>query len=566
MKKIIFILLTLFLVASQKAYAADVTVHVSILGSTQTVFYDNVTVAGNGCTITDSSNAPHTYTSPLTICALDKAAQLGGFSYDIQSSGFITKIAGETGTGSQYWGYDASRNLANLGATDSTAILQNGDWIYFHLSAYPDDSVLDSQNAIFYGLAYVQSQQGSDGKTSGYDSSTSQFDGASSWAAMAFVGANKTNTALTTYMQAHAPTLSDKATDWEKRILAITSLGENPYTFGGTNYIANLESYYTSNQIGDTSSLNDDFFGLLALLSSKVDITTPIMTDTLSFITSHQLTDGCFSYSTTTTTGDTDDTAAAFMALQAAKSQGMTVAQNVLDNAKTCILAHLNSDGGFYSDATYGTTSNTSSTTWAVMALKSIGVNDSSINNAQAYIRKNQFLEDGSFNWQLPNPGATGDTATTSYAILALNGKFWPLNIFSGTVPSVTPAATPTPTVTPTPTQSTQSPTDTPTPTPTPVVITNTNTVYVYPTAAPTNQTPQITYVTNTILATPTPTPTPLPGVLGLTTTNTQTPQQQSQLPTFFTGMGSAFLAFYFWSLLQQLGLLGRIKGLIKLD
>lgn len=535
MKKIILILLTLFLVATQKAYAADVTVHVSILGSTQTAFYDNVTVSGNGCTVTDSSNTSHTYTSPLTICALDAAAKKGNFSYVVTNSSyglFVTAIGSDTGAAdySTYWSYDASRTLANIGVADNTAILQDGDWLYFHFDPQSDANQLPTR----YGIQYLLSQQGTDGKISGFDSSTSQFDGASSWVATAFVGANQTNTVLTNYMQAHAPTLSDKATDWEKRILAITALGENPYTFGGTNYVASLESYYNNNQIGNTSALNDDFFGLLALLSSKVDITTSIMKDTLSFITSHQLSDGCFSYATTATSGDTDDTAAALMALQAAKSQGMNVAQSILDNAKTCIMAHVNSDGGFYSDSTYGTTSNTSSTTWAVMALKSIGVNDSSITNAQAYIRGNQFLEDGSFNWQLPNPGATGDTATTSYAILALDNKYWPLNVFSGTVPTVTPMPTPTPT-------------NTPTPTPTPVVITNTNTVYVYPTATPTNsQTQQTVYVTRAVTSTPAGI-TPKQAVLGAQTTK-QTIQNNTLQILFlgiFLGMGTAFLGIY---------------------
>jgi len=76
---------------------------------------------------------------------------------------------------------------------------------------------------------------------------------------------------------------STKATDYETTILAIASLGQDPRTFGSSDYIAKLESFYTSGQIGDPNLLNDDFFGILALVSAGVPLSDSAITDSRTF-------------------------------------------------------------------------------------------------------------------------------------------------------------------------------------------------------------------------------------------------------------------------------------------
>jgi len=162
-------------------------------------------------------------------------------------------------------------------------------------------------------------------------------------------------------------------------------------------------------------------------------------------------------------------------------------------------LAAKNTDGGFPS--TKGDSSNTSTTSWVVMALNSLGGQD--VSSADAYMRSNQE-ENGSFDWQ---PGSAGDTFTSSYAVLALTGKFWPVNIFSGTTPTQTPTPTPTSTPTPSPTS---TPTVTPTATPSP---TPTTTVTPTPTSTPTpTLTPSGTPVPSSVTPSVSPSPTVVPG------------------------------------------------------
>ena len=99
------------------------------------------------------------------------------------------------------------------------------------------------------------------------------------------------------------------------------------------------------------------------------------------------------------------------------------------------------------------------------MALSSLGVTGTENSDAKAYLR-GKLEENGSFKWQ---SSSSGETFTTSYAVLALTGKYWPVKIFVGTTPTPTPSPTASPTPTPTSTP-TPSPTVTPTSTPVPSV------------------------------------------------------------------------------------------------
>ena len=87
-----------------------------------------------------------------------------------------------------------------------------------------------------------------------------------------------------------SPLNSSTATDYEKRILAITAIGSNPRTISSEDFIAKLESMSNSGQIGDPGLLNDDIFGVLAL--SSAGITDTVVSNSRQFILSHQNSDG----------------------------------------------------------------------------------------------------------------------------------------------------------------------------------------------------------------------------------------------------------------------------------
>lgn len=339
---------------------------------------------------------------------------------------------------------------------------------------------LSNQTQVDAGLQYLKSQQKADGSIDG-------FSGVTDWTTMAFSASGvdtamvktPTGQSLMQYLQANPPTTFLSANDWARRILAVTATEQNPYDFTGLDLVSGLKINYVNNQLGSITAVNDDVFGLLALLSAKESVSSTIVTDTTSFILSHQHTDGGFSYSTDTTiTSDIDDTAAAIMALVAARNQGVAISslQSAIDNAKEYILAHQNSDGGFAYDpnpaTSWDTSSNVSTTSWVVMALSSLGMaNDANFTKAQAYLIATQ-QSDGSFPYQSVFP--PGDTFDTSYAVIALTGSFWPIHTFAGSVPNATQSSAfiPSPT-----------PTSTPTPTPTPTLIVIANTTNNSPTS-----------------------------------------------------------------------------------
>src|SRR5258708_10789386 len=102
--------------------------------------------------------------------------------------------------------------------------------------------------------------------------------------ARAGIGQNSGQTIL------RSPISNGSDTDYEKRILAITALDENPRTFGSENFVEKLESFFDGNQIGDSSLLNDDIFGVLALTSAGISNNT--VSKSRQFILSHQNSDG----------------------------------------------------------------------------------------------------------------------------------------------------------------------------------------------------------------------------------------------------------------------------------
>lgn len=332
------------------------------------------------------------------------------------------------------------------------------------------------QEAINKALQYLNTQQDTNGQIKG-------FEGVSDWAAMAFSAASSSGQLLLQYLQNNPPAASSASSNWSRRILTVTGAGQNPYDFGGINLVSGLESYFNYNQIGNPNAINDDIFGLLALFSANVSTGSGIITQTASFIASHQHADGGFSYSTDQSNGsDIDDTAAAVISLVNMQVKGITVVNlgTIIESAKKYLLKNQNSDGGFPYDpdptTSWDTGSNVSTTSWAAMALIALGMkNEYQFQNAVNYILSSQ-QPDGSFPYQPSFP--PGDTFDTSYAVTALSEVYWPIKIYAGALPATNPTfsgvldptvtATPTNAFLPTPTDveiqilPTDIPTDTP--------------------------------------------------------------------------------------------------------
>ena len=252
--------------------------------------------------------------------------------------------------------------------------------------------------------------------------------GGNPWSVMALaaLGQTPSSTAFLTSVN------GDDAVDYEAPILAITALGQNPRTFGSSDYVAALKSYHNNGQIGDAETINDDIFGILALVAAGEPVSDPAIVDSKNFIINHQNNNGGWGFAVTSDP-DTNITASAILALLAA---GVDKTDSRIQSAVSYLHTSQNSDGGFpYSP---NSASDSASTSWVVWALNALDVNQASWNKSNntphSYLESNQS-DQGYFKFQ-SNSGEDGFTpTTTSYAVIALQGESLPIRIVANDAP-----------------------------------------------------------------------------------------------------------------------------------
>jgi len=273
-------------------------------------------------------------------------------------------------------------------------------------------------------IAYLASNQQTDGKISG-------FGGETSWTIMG-LSANgidphtmqNGDVSLVDFLKNNPP--ADTAvTAWERDLLAVTAASENPFTFGGRNYVAKVESFASSGQIGSITAINDDIFGILSLISSGPSANQQIISDSVDFLISNQNSDGGWSYQVGLAS-DSNDTAVAIQALKAAKSKGFSNSglKQAIDNGVAYLLSLQQPDGGWEYQSGFGTDG--ASTAWAIQAI--LG-NSSEIEDGLAFLAS---LQDSSGGVQYQS-GFGADTFTSSYALSAFAQRSFPVGEFSGT-------------------------------------------------------------------------------------------------------------------------------------
>jgi len=177
--------------------------------------------------------------------------------------------------------------------------------------------------------------------------------------------------------------------------------------------IATILNNYNNNQLGDTSLLNDDFWGLMALSAAEDDT---YQDNIKNFILDNQNPDGGWSW-TPGGSSDSNDTAAAVMALL---ETDLTAASPEIINAITYLNTTKNEDNGFgYDEAS---DSDGASTAWIISALYKAGIDTS-----DSIIFLNSLKQgDGSYLWM---PGdASGSVLVTAYALVALSASTYPVD------------------------------------------------------------------------------------------------------------------------------------------
>ena len=273
-------------------------------------------------------------------------------------------------------------------------------------------------------LDYLRSIQQSDGCISDFATS--------SWAVMAIAAAGEDpnewkvddGPSIVDYLIENRDMLNlSKASDVERFILSMTAADKDPRDVNGTNYVEILKGLFHDGQIGTEEWLFDDFWGVLALISAGEAANSTEIQATVNFIKEHQNADGGWGWAVGAGS-DVDDTAAAVMALIASGEHSLA---EEIQEALKYLKENQQSDGGFPS---WGVT-NSASDSWAIGAICSVGqnpcewkVNDTSVMDHLLSLQN----EDGSFNWTSSDPPWVNRALMTSYAIVALCQKQYPVN------------------------------------------------------------------------------------------------------------------------------------------
>jgi hypothetical protein len=232
------------------------------------------------------------------------------------------------------------------------------------------------------------------------------------------------NPSVVEYLEANTGSATT-TNDYSRMILAIAAAGEDPTIFGGTNFLSLLQAEYTSNQIGDTSLLNDDFWGIMALVAAGDSSSATIIQDSVNFVLANQGADGGWSWGVGQDS-DVDDTASAIMALLSA---GESASSTAIINGITYIKGTQMANGGFES---WGST-NSATDSWGIASIATAGQDptDTSWQSGSGNDPVDDLLTfqnaDGSFNWSESSPSNL--QLMTSYAIPALLGESYPVAI-----------------------------------------------------------------------------------------------------------------------------------------
>src|SRR3989338_9175031 len=214
------------------------------------------------------------------------------------------------------------------------------------------------------------------------------------------------------------------ATDAAKAVLAVIAAGSNPYSYQNQNYVGSLMSYYQDSQIGSLNLVNDDFWGILALVASGERTDAAVIRDAKNFILTAQNGDGGWGWAPQSES-DTNDTAAAIMALLSAGEVGNFQAiQTALDYLRSA----QNEDGGFpFSTGE----SDSGSDAWVIAALNKLNINPRSWqqngHDPLSHLLSLK-LNDGSFKWLAADN--QGNLIMTAYAAVALSGHFYPVAVY----------------------------------------------------------------------------------------------------------------------------------------
>ena len=223
----------------------------------------------------------------------------------------------------------------------------------------------------------------------------------------------------------------DTAISYAKPMLALTAAGKDPRLFPDEDWVAKMKSFADDTQLGSPDQVNDDIWGILALISAGVSTDDSVVQKSKSFVLSNQNSDGGWAWNTGGPS-DTNDTAVAIMALL---ETGISRSDTVIQNAISYLKAAQNDDGGFPYDpvSIFGTDSDANSGAWVIMAINKVEGDPASWtnknNNPVGHLLSLQDT-DGGFWWMEP-PADFNNKGATADAVIALTGNSYPIGTTS---------------------------------------------------------------------------------------------------------------------------------------
>ena len=387
-------------------------------------FYGNITINGVAAPVGTVIVAKISGVERGTFTTTEAGKYGGSGTFDPRL--VVSGEGADTGKTITFW--------VNGSQADQTAIYEPGESKELNLIAwvYPLQST-DIQ--ITRALNYLSQAQDPDGKIGGFS--------VDAWVVMAIAAAGQDpdtwtagGNSIVDYLRDNAGVNLDanKATDWERSILAIVAAGKNPRSFGGINYVDTLLAFYDGTQIGDDTLLNDDFWGILALVA--IGESQTIIQASKDFIISNQNSDDGWGW-TVGGDSDADNTAAAVSALIAA---GVSPSSQTISNALNYLKSQQQNNGGFVSEGV----TNSAVDAWVINAIADAGqspVEDEWKESGNNPIGHLLSLQDtaGFFNYTASVESQP--VWMTAYAVIALMGKSWPKDTTSPTISNLTPSS-----------------------------------------------------------------------------------------------------------------------------
>ena len=295
-------------------------------------------------------------------------------------------------SGSETGFVDSNIIILNPTATTTTDILgsNGGD----------GRSILPSTFSIPNAISYFSSVQDSSGSFSGSNLYTD-------WVSVALGASGSSNSSrmnILSYMKTHN-TVSSFLTENERHGMALLSLGQNPYSFNGTDFITPIVKSFDGTQFGDSSIYNDDIFALIPLSSSGYTSSDAIIIKDVSFLLGKQQPNGSWD-------GSVDLTSAAIMALK--PFSDISGVSNALLNAGTYVANNQGNDGGW---------GNIYSSSWATQAMNSLNASWIKGGKSTSDYFASRQEKDGAV---LPSSDTLQNRIwATSYAVPAVLGKTW---------------------------------------------------------------------------------------------------------------------------------------------